>query len=102
MSVRVASEADLLPESILRVNTAGRPVALVSCADGKNFAVSDTCTHEDASLAESFVEGERIECPRHGARFELASGRALTLPAVRALDTYGVKVENGAIYVNIT
>jgi nitrite reductase/ring-hydroxylating ferredoxin subunit len=100
--VRVASVADVLPESIQRVNTGGCQLALVSSADGKIFAVSDTCTHEDASLAEGFVEGERIECPRHGAQFELASGRALTLPAVQALKTYQVKVENGEIYVNIT
>jgi|SaaInlStandDraft_4_1057021.scaffolds.fasta_scaffold248016_1 3-phenylpropionate/trans-cinnamate dioxygenase ferredoxin component len=100
--VRVASEADLLPDTIQRIGADDCPVALVRCANGKIFAVSDNCTHEDTSLAEGFVEGERIECPRHGAQFELSSGRALTLPAVRALRTFEVKVENGEIYVNIT
>ena len=100
--VRVALEEEITPEAAMRVTCGGRAIALVRIAGGELYAVDDTCTHEEASLAEGLVEGSTIECPRHGARFDLASGEAITLPAVGSLRTYQVKVENGEILVNIT
>lgn len=100
--IPVANESDVKPECALRVCPDGRAVALVRTVAGRLYALDDTCTHEEASLADGFIEEERIECPRHGAQFDLASGRALSLPALESLRTYEVKVENGEIYVNIT
>ena len=92
---------EVVAGSARRVVLDGLAIALVRTADGTLFAVEDTCTHEDASLAEGFVAGGVIECPRHGARFELATGVALSLPAVEAVRTYEVKIANGEILVNL-
>ncbi|MFH1071623.1 MAG: non-heme iron oxygenase ferredoxin subunit [Candidatus Glassbacteria bacterium] len=98
--VRAAAEGEVARGTALRVVIAGRPVAVVRTAEGRLFAVDDTCTHEEASLSGGFVEGNTIECPHHGATFDLETGRALTLPATSGLRTYEVKVEKGEILIN--
>ncbi|MBW7996344.1 MAG: non-heme iron oxygenase ferredoxin subunit [Candidatus Glassbacteria bacterium] len=100
--LRAAGDKEVKPGQALRVELDGRLIALVRTADGRLFAVDDTCTHEQESLSDGFVEEGWIECPRHGAQFDLESGRALTLPALEKLGTYEVKVEIGEIMVNIT
>ncbi len=66
---------------------------------GSYYALDDTCTHERASLAEGFIEDGAVECPLHSACFELSTGRALCLPAVRPVRTHPVEVRDGAIWV---
>ena len=68
----------------------GTPVCVVKVAD-EVFAVADTCTHSEASLAEGEVTGNKIECWLHGAEFDLKTGKALTPPATEALKTFNVK-----------
>jgi len=68
----------------------GTPVCVVKVAD-EVFAVADTCTHAEASLAEGEVNGSKIECWLHGAEFDLKTGKALTPPATEALKTFNVK-----------
>lgn len=68
----------------------GIPVCVVKVAD-EVFAVADTCTHSEASLAEGEVTGSKIECWLHGAEFDLKTGKALTPPATEALKTFNVK-----------
>ena len=68
----------------------GTPVCVVKVAD-EVFAVADTCTHAEASLAEGEVTGSKIECWLHGAEFDLKTGKALTPPATEALKTFNVK-----------
>ena len=68
----------------------GTPVCVVKVAD-EIFAVADTCTHSEASLAEGEVTGSKIECWLHGAEFDLKTGKALTPPATEALKTFNVK-----------
>jgi len=68
----------------------GTPVCVVKVAD-EVFAVADTCTHSEASLAEGEVTGGKIECWLHGAEFDLKTGEALTPPATQALKTFNVK-----------
>ena len=70
--------------------------------DGTVLAVHDVCTHALASLSGGWVEGDRIECPRHGAAFSLRTGEALTPPASRALPTFGVEVRDGRVLVDPT
>lgn len=76
------------------------PISLFR-TDGGYFAVADTCTHGQASLAEGFVEDDTIECPLHMARFCLRSGRALSPPANRPVATYPVVIEDGEIFVEV-
>jgi len=71
----------------------GTPVCVVKVAD-EVFAVADTCTHSEASLAEGEVTGGKIECWLHGAEFDLKTGEALTPPATQALKTFNV-IRNG-------
>ena len=72
------------------IDVDGTPVCVVRVAD-EVFAVADTCTHSEASLAEGEVTGSKIECWLHGAEFDLKTGKALTPPATEALKTFNVK-----------
>ena len=95
---RVAGTGEVEEGEAKRVLVDGRPVALVRTA-GRLYAVDDTCTHEEASLSDGFIEDGKIECPRHGAMFDLATGSALSLPATRDIGTWVVKVEGDDILV---
>ncbi len=77
------------------------PVCVVN-VDGEVLAVHDICTHALESLSGGWVEGDRIECPRHGAAFSLRSGEALTPPAIRPLPTFAVEVRDGRVLVDPT
>jgi len=74
----------------IAIDVDGTPVCVVKVAD-EVFAVADTCTHSEASLAEGEVTGSKIECWLHGAEFDLKTGKALTPPATEALKTFNVK-----------
>ena len=67
--------------------------------DGAYYAMDDVCTHDGGPLAEGPVEGNVIECPRHGARFDIRTGEVLSLPATSPVTTYPVRIENGEIQV---
>jgi 3-phenylpropionate/trans-cinnamate dioxygenase ferredoxin component len=63
------------------------------------WAIEDRCSHDDNELFGGKVVGKEIKCPRHGARFDLESGQALCLPAVRAVRTYNVVVNDQAVFL---
>ena len=67
--------------------------------DGEYYAIEDVCTHDGGQLTGGSIEGGEIVCPRHGARFCIKTGAALTAPAYEAVATFPIKVENGNIYV---
>ncbi len=97
--VAVAKSADLEPGQCTCVIVGGRKVALYN-VEGTIYATDDTCSHAEASLTEGcLLNGEEIECPRHGARFNVKTGQALSLPAWAPIETYEVKVEDGEIKV---
>jgi 3-phenylpropionate/trans-cinnamate dioxygenase ferredoxin subunit len=96
--VEVARLADLEPEVPLRVEVGGTALLLVR-VNHEVFAVAATCTHETAPLDDGFVEDGAIECPRHGARFDLRSGAALSLPATRGLGRHAVRLQHGRVLV---
>lgn len=68
-------------------------------AEGEFYAVDDTCSHSDASLADGFVDGCFVECPLHAALFDLRTGVPQCLPAKRPLRTHPVVVSEGVVYV---
>lgn len=69
--------------------------------EGVFYAVGDTCTHEEYSLAEGAVWDHAIECPQHGARFDLVTGDVLSLPGTVSIESYPVEVRDGRIFVAV-
>jgi 3-phenylpropionate/trans-cinnamate dioxygenase ferredoxin component len=76
----------------------GVPVVVVRCADGL-YAVEDRCTHDGESFLGAQVESCELICPRHGARFDLRTGEALTPPAYEPVRTYAAREHDGRIQV---
>jgi 3-phenylpropionate/trans-cinnamate dioxygenase ferredoxin subunit len=74
-------------------------IALLRDDDGTVWALDDTCTHEEASLAEGWVEGGYVECPLHSSKFCLKSGEVQGLPATRNTCPHRVDVRDGEIYL---
>ncbi len=66
---------------------------------GDFYAIADLCSHDDGPLGDGEIEGIEVACPRHGARFDVRSGKALTLPAVEAIPAYPVRVREGQVEV---
>ncbi len=97
--VRVARASDLPPGSVRQVDVAGRRVALANVG-GQFYAFDDTCTHEEASLSTGGLSGEVVVCPKHGSRFHVKTGRVLSLPAVRSVAVYAVRVEGDDVLVS--
>jgi 3-phenylpropionate/trans-cinnamate dioxygenase ferredoxin subunit len=90
-----------VPEGQLKVFRAGARRIAVSQIEGKFYAIDDICTHDGGPLGESGLDGEEVECPRHGARFNVKSGAATQMPAIAPVIVYEVRVENGHIQVKI-
>jgi 3-phenylpropionate/trans-cinnamate dioxygenase ferredoxin subunit len=80
---------ELTPGKPKRIEVNGESVCVARIGD-EVFAISDTCSHSDASLSEGDITGYKIECWLHGAEFDLRSGAALTPPAVEAVESYEV------------
>ena len=99
MKSKVCKLADI-PEGIMKsFDIEGEPV-LVAKVDGALYSIADTCSHALAYLSEGeLLEGCRVQCPDHGAIFDLKTGEALALPAVSPVETYDVTVEGDDVFV---
>lgn len=98
--VKVASEDDF-SKNVVMIDYDDQPIAVFKLADGY-FAIADECSHAEASLSEGdIVNGCEVECPLHGAKFDIKTGKNLSFPAVVPVDAYRTKVENGIVYVEI-
>jgi NAD(P)H-dependent nitrite reductase small subunit len=93
------ARADEIPEGGVKVVRIEDQSIAVFRLGGEYYAIDDICTHDGGPLAEGIVEGDEIECPRHGARFNIKTGAVLTLPATAPVTTYSVRIENGEIQV---
>jgi len=98
--VKVAQVSDIAPGEVRVFEIEGEDVALCNI-DGEIYAIADLCTHDDGPLGQGHLHGDQIECPRHGARFDVRSGRALTLPAVVPIPTFEVKIEGDEVLVDV-
>ena len=93
------------PGEALRLDgpeTGGVPIAVFRTDEDVVFAVDDTCTHQDASLADGWLEGCEVECPLHASRFDLRTGAVDAPPAKRAIRTHAVSVVDDTVYVTIS
>lgn len=92
---------DELPNGARKiVEIDGRAIAVFNIA-GTLYAIADVCSHDDGPVAEGELDGHEIECPRHGARFDVRDGKVLTFPAIVSIPAYPVKVENGEVLVGL-
>lgn len=96
--VDVAPESELLPGQWRIVDVDDVEVAVVNVG-GEFFAIEDVCTHDGAPLMGGALEDHQVICPRHGARFCLRTGTALTAPAFEPVATFPVRVEAGMVQV---
>jgi 3-phenylpropionate/trans-cinnamate dioxygenase ferredoxin subunit len=94
---------DELPPGHVKIVFAGSLAIGVYNLNGEYFALEDRCSHDDGPLCEGDFDAEEgiAICPRHGANIDIRSGRALTLPAVEPVDTFGVLVEDGLVKVEL-
>ena len=97
--VTVAPVAAIPPGEYASAEVDGVFVAVFNVG-GQFFAVEDVCTHDGGGLAGGRVEGDQVICPRHGARFCLRSGRALTPPAYEPVRTFKTRVVDGRVEVS--
>ena len=98
--VKVATVGEIEPGQAKRVEVGEEAIAVFNL-DGEYYAIGDTCSHEEASLSEGDVFGDCVECPLHGAEFDITTGKNLTLPAVSPVPSYPVKLEGDAILVGV-
>jgi len=91
-------QSDLENTDRKSLDTAVGPLLLVKDG-GKLFAVSAICPHARARMDDGDIEGRALECPLHGARFDLQTGRALCLPAVEPIRVFPVRQEAGRIWI---
>lgn len=85
-----------------RPETQGVPIAVFHTDDGEFFAVDDTCTHQDASLADGWVEGCEVECPLHASKFDLRTGAVDAPPAKRPIRTHEVTIDGDTVYITLS
>ncbi len=98
--VTIASTDEIRNGERLIFDVAGNLIAVFNIA-GRYYAIADICSHDDGPVAEGEIDGQGIECPRHGARFDLETGQALTLPAVVDIPAYPVRVEGDEIRIGL-
>ncbi len=96
--VKVARAADIPPGARFFYDFTEETV-IVFNVDGAFYCIADLCSHDDGPLEDGRLDGFSIQCPRHGACFDIRTGAVLALPATRPIPHYAVKVENGDVYV---
>ena len=88
----------ITPGHPARVDIDGAAIAVFK-VDQLFYAIEDVCTHDGGQLTGGCVEGDQIVCPRHGARFSIKTGEALTAPAYEPTVTFPVRIEGGIVQV---
>lgn len=81
-------------------NETGKDIAVFHAEDGEFYALDDNCTHETASLADGWIEGDRVECPLHATEFCLRTGKVMSLPATESTFTHKVEVVDGRVLLH--
>jgi 3-phenylpropionate/trans-cinnamate dioxygenase ferredoxin subunit len=98
--IPVAAVADLPSGERLFVEIDAQPIVVFNLA-GELFAIADVCSHDEGPVGDGELEGDEVICPRHGARFDLRTGKALALPAVVDIPAYPVRVVDGQIELGL-
>jgi len=98
--VEIAPVTELPNGERLFVDVGDKPIVIFNIA-GQFFAIGDVCTHDDGPLGDGVLEGDNVVCPRHGAEFDVRSGKAMSMPAAVDIPAYPVQVRGAMIFVGI-
>lgn len=101
MEHTVATLSELPLASMKAVTVVGTEILLIRNSAGVVSALYDRCSHAEVRLSEGTLEGDTVECPAHGAKFDVHSGRALCMPAIKAVRCYAVRVEGESVIIDI-
>ncbi|MDX1662474.1 MAG: non-heme iron oxygenase ferredoxin subunit [Candidatus Promineifilaceae bacterium] len=96
--VRVCKVTDIAPGERRHVDFEEETVVVFNVG-GEFYAIADLCTHDGGPLEDGDLEGYEVECPRHGARFDIRSGAVCQFPAVVPIPTYETRVEGDELYI---
>ena len=92
---------DEVPAGQLKSIEVGNVRVVLANVDGDLYALEDQCSHQDFPLSAGLIEDRQIECVFHGARFDLETGKATCLPAVRPVQTFDVRVDGGEVLLRV-
>ena len=100
--IDVCPLSELMPGQVRLVEWEDLEIGVFNC-NGTVFAIEDRCSHDDGPLVEGEVDSEgcTVECPRHGSRFDLRTGRPQTLPAYAPVDTFPVIIQDDTIKLEV-
>ena len=98
--IKAAKLTDVPPGAVKVVDLDDREIALCN-VDGQIYAIANLCTHDGGPLNQGCLDGHAVECPRHGARFDVRTGAVLSLPAVLPVPNYGVELDGDDIFVEV-
>lgn len=98
--VAVAGEDELPKGERLFVQIDDQPIVVFNLG-GDYYAIADLCSHDDGPLGDGELDGFEVNCPRHGASFDIRSGKVLSLPAIVDIPAYPVRIENGEILIGL-
>jgi nitrite reductase/ring-hydroxylating ferredoxin subunit len=99
--VSVASTSEIEPGVVRVVEVDGRSLCIGHTEDDEWGAIDNVCTHDGGVLGEGELDEQAVECPRHGGRFDLFTGRVLALPPVRPVSAYETRVVDGEVQVRL-
>ena len=98
--VVAAKVSEVPPGRVKAIEVGDEDIALCN-VDGEFYAIANVCTHDEGPLGAGYLLGEEIECPRHGARFNVRTGEVKVLPAIVPIPTFEVKVEGDTVFVDV-
>ncbi len=98
--IPVGSVDELADGERLFIEIDQQPIVILN-VDGEYYAIADVCSHDDGPVGEGTLEGYEIICPRHGAHFDIRTGKVLALPAFVEIPAYPVRVVDGQIEIGL-
>jgi nitrite reductase/ring-hydroxylating ferredoxin subunit len=99
--VAIARAGEVEPGTVRVVEVDGRSLCVGHTEDGEWGAIDNVCTHDGGTLGEGELDDSAVECPRHGGRFDLFTGRVLALPPVRPVTAYETVIDGEDVLVRL-
>lgn len=98
--IKVAAVQEIPENERLFIEINDLPIVIFSL-NGEYFATGDICSHDRGPIGEGQIEGYEVICPRHGARFDIRTGKVTRFPAASDIPSYPIKIEDGYLYLGI-